>query len=85
MLHVMSSTEDPSASVASTNGGLAMPELVTPDGVAESSAEESGPDIESPGKIIRQLTDEDVTRIHGSAQRYVANWKRYAAGFKPVG
>ena len=53
MLHVMSSTEDPSASVASTNGGLAMPELVTPDGVAESSAEESGPDIESPGKIIR--------------------------------
>lgn len=39
----------------------------------------------SPGKIIRQLTDEDVKRIHGSAQRYVANWKRYAAGFKPVG
>lgn len=38
----------------------------------------------SPGKIIRQLTDEDVARIHGSAQRYVANWKRYAAGFKPV-
>lgn len=38
----------------------------------------------SPGKIIRQLSDEDVKRIHGSAQRYVANWKRYAAGFKPV-
>lgn len=38
----------------------------------------------SPGKIIRQLTGEDVKRIHGSAQRYVANWKRYAAGFKPV-
>ncbi len=38
----------------------------------------------SPGKIIRQLTDEDVKRIHGSAQRYVANWKRYAAGFKPA-
>lgn len=38
----------------------------------------------SPGKIIRQLTDDDVARIHGSAQRYVANWKRYAAGFKPV-
>lgn len=39
----------------------------------------------SPGKIIRTLTDEDVARIHGSAQRYVANWKRYAAGFKPLG
>lgn len=38
----------------------------------------------SPGKIIRTLTDEDVKRLHGSAQRYVANWKRYAAGFKPV-
>lgn len=38
----------------------------------------------SPGKIIRQLTDEDVARIHGSAQRYVANWKRYASGFTPV-
>ena len=37
----------------------------------------------SPGKIVRQLSDDDVKRIHGSAQRYVANWKRYAAGFKP--
>ena len=39
----------------------------------------------SPGKIVRQLTDEDVARFGGSARRYVANWKRYAAGFKPVG
>jgi len=37
----------------------------------------------SPGKIIRQLTDEDVKRFAVAAQRYVANWKRFAAGLKP--
>jgi len=35
----------------------------------------------SPGKIVRQLTDEDVARIKGSAERYVANWRRYAKSF----
>jgi carbonic anhydrase/acetyltransferase-like protein (isoleucine patch superfamily) len=37
----------------------------------------------SPGKIIRQLTDEDVARFTGAAKRYVQNWKRFAAGMKP--
>jgi carbonic anhydrase/acetyltransferase-like protein (isoleucine patch superfamily) len=37
----------------------------------------------SPGKVIRQLTDEDVKRFGGAAQRYVANWRRFAAGLKP--
>lgn len=37
----------------------------------------------SPGKIIRQLTDEDVKRFTGGAGRYVTNWKRYAKGLKP--
>jgi carbonic anhydrase/acetyltransferase-like protein (isoleucine patch superfamily) len=37
----------------------------------------------SPGKIIRQLSDEDVQRYGGAARRYVANWKRYAAGLAP--
>ncbi len=37
----------------------------------------------SPGKVVRQLTDEDVKRFGGAARRYVANWKRYAAGFTP--
>ena len=37
----------------------------------------------SPGKIIRQLTDEDVKRFGGAAQRYVANGKRFASGLKP--
>jgi len=37
----------------------------------------------SPGKIVRQLTDDDVKRISGAAGRYVANWRRFAAGLKP--
>ena len=37
----------------------------------------------SPGKIVRQLCDEDVARFTQGAVRYVANWKRYAAGLKP--
>ncbi|HXQ11168.1 MAG TPA: gamma carbonic anhydrase family protein [Caulobacteraceae bacterium] len=37
----------------------------------------------SPGRIVRQLTDEDVKRFNGAAGRYVANWKRFAAGLKP--
>ena len=36
----------------------------------------------SPGKVVRELTDEDVKRISGSAGRYVQNWKRFAAGLK---
>ncbi len=38
----------------------------------------------SPGKVVRQLTDEEVVRFGGAARRYVANWKRYAKGLKPV-
>jgi carbonic anhydrase/acetyltransferase-like protein (isoleucine patch superfamily) len=37
----------------------------------------------SPGKIIRQLSDDEVARFGGAAKRYVANWKRYAAGLVP--
>jgi carbonic anhydrase/acetyltransferase-like protein (isoleucine patch superfamily) len=39
--------------------------------------------IGSPGKIVRQLTDEDVKRFSGGAARYVANWQRYAAQLRP--
>lgn len=35
----------------------------------------------SPGKVVRELTEEESERLKGSAGRYVANWKRYAAGF----
>jgi carbonic anhydrase/acetyltransferase-like protein (isoleucine patch superfamily) len=37
----------------------------------------------SPGKIVRQLSEDDVKRFGGAAGRYVANWKRFAAGLKP--
>jgi len=37
----------------------------------------------SPGKIVRELTSEDVARFGGAAGRYVTNWKRFAAGLKP--
>ena len=37
----------------------------------------------SPGKIIRQIDDEEAARFQRAAQRYVANWRRFAAGLKP--
>ena len=37
----------------------------------------------SPGKVVRQLSDEESARLKGSAGRYVANWKRYAANLAP--
>ncbi len=39
--------------------------------------------IGSPGKIIRQLSDDDVKRFGAGAGRYVANWQRYAKGLAP--
>ncbi len=38
----------------------------------------------SPGKIVRELSDEDARRFGGAAGRYVNNWKRYRAGLKPM-
>ena len=37
----------------------------------------------SPGKIIRQLSDEDAARYGAAAGRYCNNWKRYAKGLAP--
>ncbi|WP_333793422.1 gamma carbonic anhydrase family protein [Hyphomicrobium sp.] len=36
----------------------------------------------SPGRIIRELTDEEVRGFSKGAGRYVANWKRYKAGLR---
>jgi carbonic anhydrase/acetyltransferase-like protein (isoleucine patch superfamily) len=33
--------------------------------------------VGSPGKVVRELSDEEVARLPGSAERYVANWQRY--------
>lgn len=36
----------------------------------------------APGKIIKQLTEQQVALIKGSAQVYVDNWKRFKTGLK---
>ncbi|MEO1280239.1 MAG: gamma carbonic anhydrase family protein [Pseudomonadota bacterium] len=33
----------------------------------------------SPGRVVRELTDEEVSNVAATAGRYVANWKRFAA------
>lgn len=37
----------------------------------------------SPGKVIRELTDEEVEKLQRAAQGYVANWQRYAKTLHP--
>jgi carbonic anhydrase/acetyltransferase-like protein (isoleucine patch superfamily) len=39
--------------------------------------------VGAPAKAIRTLDDTAVARIRGSAESYIRNWKRYAAGLKP--
>jgi carbonic anhydrase/acetyltransferase-like protein (isoleucine patch superfamily) len=34
----------------------------------------------SPGKVVRELTPEELARLPGSAERYVQNWQRYQSG-----
>lgn len=40
--------------------------------------------VGAPGKIIRQLDDTAAAGLTRSAEGYVRNWKRYAAGLKPL-
>jgi len=35
-----------------------------------------------PGKVVRPLTADEIVRNQMSAAHYVANWKRYAKGFR---
>ncbi len=37
----------------------------------------------SPGKIVRQITDDELPRFTRGAGRYVANWKRFSTAMKP--
>ena len=39
----------------------------------------------SPGKVVRQLSPEEIERINSAADHYVAKFKRYRAAFKPDG
>lgn len=38
----------------------------------------------SPGRAIRELTDEETARFGGAAGRYVENWRRFAGGLTPA-
>lgn len=37
----------------------------------------------APGKIVRELTDDEIKRFTGAAGRYVTNWQRFAKGLSP--
>lgn len=37
-----------------------------------------------PAKVVRELSDEAIAGLEASAAGYVANWRRYAAGLRPV-
>ncbi|NMA96578.1 MAG: gamma carbonic anhydrase family protein [Phyllobacteriaceae bacterium] len=39
----------------------------------------------APGKVVREIDAEGVAALTASAERYVKNAKRFAAGMKPVG
>lgn len=36
----------------------------------------------SPGRVVKQFTDEDVARFSAAAGRYVQNWQRFKAGLR---
>ncbi|MDJ0929724.1 gamma carbonic anhydrase family protein [Breoghania sp.] len=38
-----------------------------------------------PGKVVRALDEEAIAGLRSSADRYVANWKCYAAGLSEIG
>lgn len=38
-----------------------------------------------PGKVVRELDAEAAARLPKSAEGYVRNWKRYAAGLRAIG
>ncbi len=40
--------------------------------------------VGSPAKLFRELDDIDVARLRESANRYVANWRRYAKGLVAI-
>ena len=37
----------------------------------------------SPGKVVRELTSEQIARMQTGAQHYVDNWRRYKKGLTP--
>lgn len=39
----------------------------------------------SPARVVRQITEGERAMLSGAARRYVENWRRYAAGLRPLG
>ena len=39
----------------------------------------------SPGKVVRQLSEDEIKRINSASEHYVAKFKRYRQSFKPDG
>jgi len=40
--------------------------------------------VGSPAKAVRELDEKTIAALQSSSDRYVANWRRYAAGLKAV-
>lgn len=40
--------------------------------------------VGAPGRVLRPVSQEQITFFAHSAEHYVQNWKRYAAGLKPL-
>jgi carbonic anhydrase/acetyltransferase-like protein (isoleucine patch superfamily) len=41
--------------------------------------------VGAPAKVARALDAATVAQLRASALRYVANWRRFAAGLRPIG
>ena len=41
--------------------------------------------VGSPGRIVRELSDEEVDNLQKSADRYAENWQRFARELKLIG
>jgi carbonic anhydrase/acetyltransferase-like protein (isoleucine patch superfamily) len=39
----------------------------------------------APGKVVRELSEQQVQMITGSAHHYAENWRRYVLGLKRLG
>jgi len=39
----------------------------------------------APGKVVREISEDQAKTLAGGAMHYVENWKRYRAGLRPVG
>jgi carbonic anhydrase/acetyltransferase-like protein (isoleucine patch superfamily) len=40
--------------------------------------------IGTPGKVVRQLSDDEIVKLRASAAHYKANWQRFAKGLGPA-